>query len=85
MDSSNYSPQPFWNVGCQMVALNYQTMGMVQKEKKQTKNCFPFYKIFIFGVLKLSFYFSPQWGSVAPPFTAQASAVLSAAPQAEDR
>ncbi|XP_021166158.2 1-phosphatidylinositol 4,5-bisphosphate phosphodiesterase beta-2 [Fundulus heteroclitus] len=26
MDSSNYSPQPFWNVGCQMVALNYQTM-----------------------------------------------------------
>lgn len=27
MDSSNYNPQPFWNVGCQMVALNYQTMG----------------------------------------------------------
>uniref|UniRef100_H3DJB0 Phosphoinositide phospholipase C n=1 Tax=Tetraodon nigroviridis TaxID=99883 RepID=H3DJB0_TETNG len=26
VDSSNYSPQPFWNVGCQMVALNYQTM-----------------------------------------------------------
>ncbi|KAI4804121.1 hypothetical protein KUCAC02_025763 [Chaenocephalus aceratus] len=26
IDSSNYSPQPFWNVGCQMVALNYQTM-----------------------------------------------------------
>ncbi|XP_037343015.2 1-phosphatidylinositol 4,5-bisphosphate phosphodiesterase beta-2 [Pungitius pungitius] len=26
MDSSNYSPRPFWNVGCQMVALNYQTM-----------------------------------------------------------
>ncbi|XP_005917014.1 1-phosphatidylinositol 4,5-bisphosphate phosphodiesterase beta-2 [Haplochromis burtoni] len=26
MDSSNYNPQPFWNVGCQMVALNYQTM-----------------------------------------------------------
>uniref|UniRef100_A0A8D3A2B2 1-phosphatidylinositol 4,5-bisphosphate phosphodiesterase n=1 Tax=Scophthalmus maximus TaxID=52904 RepID=A0A8D3A2B2_SCOMX len=26
MDSSNYSPQPFWNAGCQMVALNYQTM-----------------------------------------------------------
>lgn len=28
MDSSNYSPQPFWTVGCQMVALNYQTMGI---------------------------------------------------------
>lgn len=27
VDSSNYNPQPFWNVGCQMVALNYQTMG----------------------------------------------------------
>ncbi|KAI4875134.1 hypothetical protein NFI96_000861 [Prochilodus magdalenae] len=26
MDSSNYNPQAFWNVGCQMVALNYQTM-----------------------------------------------------------
>ncbi|XP_064181950.1 1-phosphatidylinositol 4,5-bisphosphate phosphodiesterase beta-2 isoform X1 [Anguilla rostrata] len=26
MDSSNYSPQPFWTAGCQMVALNYQTM-----------------------------------------------------------
>ncbi|RWS29176.1 1-phosphatidylinositol 4:5-bisphosphate phosphodiesterase eta-2-like protein [Leptotrombidium deliense] len=27
-DSSNYSPIPFWNVGCQMVALNYQTAGI---------------------------------------------------------
>uniref|UniRef100_UPI0037E8309D 1-phosphatidylinositol 4,5-bisphosphate phosphodiesterase beta-2 n=1 Tax=Semicossyphus pulcher TaxID=241346 RepID=UPI0037E8309D len=26
MDSSNYNPQPYWNAGCQMVALNYQTM-----------------------------------------------------------
>ncbi|XP_061105892.1 1-phosphatidylinositol 4,5-bisphosphate phosphodiesterase beta-2 isoform X2 [Conger conger] len=26
MDSSNYNPQPFWNAGCQFVALNYQTM-----------------------------------------------------------
>ncbi|XP_054653370.1 1-phosphatidylinositol 4,5-bisphosphate phosphodiesterase beta-2 isoform X2 [Dunckerocampus dactyliophorus] len=26
MDSSNFNPQPFWTVGCQMVALNYQTM-----------------------------------------------------------
>nr|XP_061798693.1 1-phosphatidylinositol 4,5-bisphosphate phosphodiesterase beta-2-like [Nerophis lumbriciformis] len=26
MDSSNFNPQNFWNVGCQMVALNYQTM-----------------------------------------------------------
>ena len=28
--SSNYNPVPFWNVGCQIVALNYQTDG---KEK----------------------------------------------------
>lgn len=27
VDSSNYSPQPFWSAGCQFVALNYQTMG----------------------------------------------------------
>ncbi|NXS81689.1 PLCZ1 phosphodiesterase, partial [Erpornis zantholeuca] len=28
MSSSNYNPQEFWNVGCQMVALNFQTPGM---------------------------------------------------------
>ena len=28
VDSSNYMPQLFWNVGCQMVALNFQTLGM---------------------------------------------------------
>uniref|UniRef100_A0A8D0H9E1 Phosphoinositide phospholipase C n=1 Tax=Sphenodon punctatus TaxID=8508 RepID=A0A8D0H9E1_SPHPU len=26
-DSSNYNPQEMWNVGCQMVALNFQTAG----------------------------------------------------------
>nr|ABM55782.1 phospholipase C gamma [Chaetopterus pergamentaceus] len=25
IDSSNYDPQPFWNCGCHMLALNYQT------------------------------------------------------------
>lgn len=28
IDSSNYNPIPFWNVGAQIVALNYQTPGM---------------------------------------------------------
>ena len=28
VDSSNYDPQMLWNVGCQMVALNYQHPGM---------------------------------------------------------
>ncbi|NXT16031.1 PLCZ1 phosphodiesterase, partial [Prunella fulvescens] len=28
MSSSNYNPQDFWNVGCQMVALNFQTSGI---------------------------------------------------------
>ncbi|XP_064420770.1 1-phosphatidylinositol 4,5-bisphosphate phosphodiesterase beta-2 [Latimeria chalumnae] len=28
MDSSNYMPQMFWNSGCQMVALNFQTMDL---------------------------------------------------------
>ncbi|XP_041340435.1 1-phosphatidylinositol 4,5-bisphosphate phosphodiesterase zeta-1 [Pyrgilauda ruficollis] len=27
MSSSNYNPQEFWNIGCQMVALNFQTPG----------------------------------------------------------
>ncbi|NXA36755.1 PLCZ1 phosphodiesterase, partial [Eudromia elegans] len=27
-NSSNYNPQEFWNVGCQMVALNFQTPGV---------------------------------------------------------
>lgn len=28
VDSSNYMPQLFWNVGCQLVALNFQTLDM---------------------------------------------------------
>ncbi|CAF0752431.1 unnamed protein product [Adineta steineri] len=27
VDSSNLNPQDFWNVGCQMVSMNYQTAG----------------------------------------------------------
>uniref|UniRef100_A0A670XXN6 Phosphoinositide phospholipase C n=1 Tax=Pseudonaja textilis TaxID=8673 RepID=A0A670XXN6_PSETE len=27
-NSSNYNPQEFWNIGCQMVALNFQTPGV---------------------------------------------------------
>ncbi|KAL0964027.1 hypothetical protein UPYG_G00317310 [Umbra pygmaea] len=27
-DSSNYNPQELWNVGCQLVALNFQTAGL---------------------------------------------------------
>lgn len=29
VDSSNYNPQEMWNCGCQMVALNYQTPGLM--------------------------------------------------------
>lgn len=29
-DSSNFMPQVFWNAGCQLVALNYQTLGISQ-------------------------------------------------------
>ena len=28
MASDNYQPQMFWNTGCQMVALNFQTLDM---------------------------------------------------------
>ncbi|KAJ8021989.1 1-phosphatidylinositol 4,5-bisphosphate phosphodiesterase eta-2 [Holothuria leucospilota] len=31
IDSSNYNPQPMWNCGCQLVALNYQTEGRVMQ------------------------------------------------------
>nr|XP_060616268.1 1-phosphatidylinositol 4,5-bisphosphate phosphodiesterase beta-2 [Anolis sagrei ordinatus] len=32
MDSSNYMPQMFWNVGCQMVALNFQTTDVPMQQ-----------------------------------------------------
>ncbi|KAM9294470.1 1-phosphatidylinositol 4,5-bisphosphate phosphodiesterase beta-2 [Gastrophryne carolinensis] len=32
VDSSNYMPQMFWNVGCQMVALNFQTMDLAMQQ-----------------------------------------------------
>ncbi|XP_069585655.1 1-phosphatidylinositol 4,5-bisphosphate phosphodiesterase beta-2 isoform X2 [Ranitomeya imitator] len=32
MDSSNYMPQMFWNAGCQMVALNFQTMDLAMQQ-----------------------------------------------------
>lgn len=39
-DSSNYNPVPLWNVGCQIVALNYQTMDepMFLNEAKFAQN-----------------------------------------------
>ena len=30
LDSSNFMPHVFWNAGCQLVALNYQTLGELQ-------------------------------------------------------
>ncbi|XP_026548436.1 1-phosphatidylinositol 4,5-bisphosphate phosphodiesterase beta-2-like, partial [Notechis scutatus] len=32
IDSSNYMPQMFWNVGCQMVALNFQTSDVPMQQ-----------------------------------------------------
>uniref|UniRef100_A0A674BUX1 Phosphoinositide phospholipase C n=1 Tax=Salmo trutta TaxID=8032 RepID=A0A674BUX1_SALTR len=31
IDSSNFNPQLYWNVGCQLVALNYQTEGRMMQ------------------------------------------------------
>ncbi|XP_069090246.1 1-phosphatidylinositol 4,5-bisphosphate phosphodiesterase beta-1 isoform X1 [Pleurodeles waltl] len=31
VDSSNYMPQVFWNAGCQMVALNFQTIDLAMQ------------------------------------------------------
>lgn len=30
ISSDNYLPQIFWNVGCQMIALNFQTLGKLE-------------------------------------------------------
>ncbi|XP_041061150.1 1-phosphatidylinositol 4,5-bisphosphate phosphodiesterase eta-1 [Carcharodon carcharias] len=34
IDSSNFNPQEYWNVGCQMVALNYQSDGRMMQLNK---------------------------------------------------
>ncbi|XP_007941767.2 1-phosphatidylinositol 4,5-bisphosphate phosphodiesterase eta-1 [Orycteropus afer afer] len=43
IDSSNFNPLPYWNVGCQLVALNYQSEGrMMQLNRAKFKtngNC----------------------------------------------
>ncbi|XP_072111456.1 1-phosphatidylinositol 4,5-bisphosphate phosphodiesterase eta-1 isoform X2 [Mobula birostris] len=43
IDSSNCNPQEYWNVGCQMVALNYQTDGRMMQLNRalfmQNGNC----------------------------------------------
>ncbi|NWI15402.1 PLCH1 phosphodiesterase, partial [Crypturellus soui] len=31
IDSSNFNPVPYWNVGCQLVALNYQSEGRMMQ------------------------------------------------------
>ncbi|XP_048460563.1 1-phosphatidylinositol 4,5-bisphosphate phosphodiesterase eta-1 [Rhincodon typus] len=31
IDSSNFNPQEYWNIGCQMVALNYQSDGRMMQ------------------------------------------------------
>lgn len=36
-DSSNYMPQVFWNAGCQMVSLNFQTSGEFFKTFSEIK------------------------------------------------
>lgn len=49
LDSTNFSPHRFWSVGCQLVALNYQTLGTKKKQKK-----FPF----VFEFDRFSFRYS---------------------------
>ncbi|XP_041953686.1 1-phosphatidylinositol 4,5-bisphosphate phosphodiesterase eta-2a isoform X2 [Alosa sapidissima] len=43
VDSSNFNPQPFWNAGCHLVALNYQSEGRVlqlnRAKFKSNGNC----------------------------------------------
>ncbi|KAJ6669428.1 hypothetical protein lerEdw1_008237 [Lerista edwardsae] len=43
IDSSNFNPVPYWNVGCQLVALNYQSDGRMmqlnQAKFRMNGNC----------------------------------------------
>ncbi|XP_026118252.1 1-phosphatidylinositol 4,5-bisphosphate phosphodiesterase eta-2-like isoform X1 [Carassius auratus] len=39
VDSSNFNPQPFWNAGCHLVALNYQTEGRVLQLNRAKFHC----------------------------------------------
>ncbi|XP_019747954.1 1-phosphatidylinositol 4,5-bisphosphate phosphodiesterase eta-2 [Hippocampus comes] len=43
VDSSNFNPQPYWNAGCHMVAMNYQTEGRMlelnQAKFSSNANC----------------------------------------------
>ncbi|XP_031703038.1 1-phosphatidylinositol 4,5-bisphosphate phosphodiesterase eta-2 [Anarrhichthys ocellatus] len=43
VDSSNFNPQPYWNTGCHMVAMNYQTEGRMlelnQAKFSRNGNC----------------------------------------------
>lgn len=39
-DSSNFMPQVFWNAGCHLVALNYQTLGKSADGSFQVYNTF---------------------------------------------
>ncbi|XP_054838395.1 1-phosphatidylinositol 4,5-bisphosphate phosphodiesterase eta-1 [Eublepharis macularius] len=43
IDSSNFNPLPYWNVGCQLVALNYQSNGRLmqlnQAKFRMNGNC----------------------------------------------
>lgn len=36
VDSSNFMPHVFWNAGCQLVALNFQTLGTREKNNDFT-------------------------------------------------
>lgn len=39
VDSSNFNPQPFWNAGCHLVALNYQSEGRVLQLNRAKFSC----------------------------------------------
>ena len=44
VESSNYNPYVFWQVGCQMVALNYQTLGTDEFSSMDDLCLFVFYR-----------------------------------------
>lgn len=60
VDSSNYMPQIFWNAGCQMVALNFQTPGDANGTTVTCCNS-PLYAHTVRKTTFIIFHSMPEW------------------------
>lgn len=54
VDSSNYNPQTMWNAGIQMVAINFQKPGVLQRKNCERNSTVLLYLTTNISKLKLS-------------------------------